>query len=120
MVAALGVLNTLTMSVMERTREIGMLRTMGMTRFQIVKMIESEAGLLGIIGGALGLLLGILLTWILLQAMGAMSGYQLEFMMPVKAIWMSILVSLVTAFLAALFPAVKASRTPMLSAIHYE
>lgn len=120
MVAALGVLNTLTMSVMERTREIGMLRTMGMTRFQIVKMIESEAGLLGIIGGALGLLLGILLTWILLQAMGAMSGYQLEFMMPVKSIWMSILVSLVTAFLAALFPAIKASRTPMLSAIHYE
>ncbi len=120
MVAALGVLNTLTMSVMERTQEIGMLRTMGMTRFQIVKMIESEAGLLGVIGGALGLLLGILLTWILLQAMGAMSGYQLEFMMPVKAIWMSIVVALVTSFVAALFPAMKAARTPMLSAIHYE
>lgn len=120
MVAALGVLNTLTMSVMERTQEIGMLRTMGMTRFQIVKMIESEAGLLGVIGGALGLLLGILLTWILLQAMGAMSGYQLEFMMPVKAIWMSIVVALVTSFAAALFPAMKAARTPMLSAIHYE
>lgn len=120
MVAALGVLNTLTMSVMERTQEIGMLRTMGMTRFQIVKMIESEAGLLGIIGGVLGLLLGLLLTDILLAAMGAMSGYQLEFLLPVKAIWMSITVATITSFLAALFPALKAAKTPMLSAIHYE
>src|SRR5690606_31039535 len=45
-VAALGVLNTLTMSVLERTREIGMLRSMGMTRAQVVKMVLSEAGLL--------------------------------------------------------------------------
>ena len=120
MVAALGVLNTLTMSVMERTQEIGMLRTMGMTRLQIVKMIESEAGLLGVIGGVLGLFLGLLLTRILLSAMGAMSGYQLDFMMPVKAIWMSIAVAVATSFIAALFPAVKAAKTPMLSAIHYE
>ncbi|HSL85840.1 MAG TPA: FtsX-like permease family protein, partial [Bacteroidales bacterium] len=120
MVAALGVLNTLTMSVVERTQEIGMLRTMGMTRFQIVKMIESEAGLLGIIGGVLGLILGLLLTWIILGAMGAMSGYQLDFMLPLKAVWMSIVVALVTSFIAALVPALKAARTPMLSAIHYE
>lgn len=120
MVAALGVLNTLTMSVMERTQEIGMLRTMGMTRLQIVKMIESEAGLLGVIGGVLGLFLGLLLTRILLAAMGAMSGYQLDFLLPVKAIWMSIAVAVTTSFLAALFPAVKAAKTPMLSAIHYE
>jgi len=120
MVAALGVLNTLSMSVAERTREIGMLRSMGMTRFQVVKMILAEAGLMGIIGGLLGLVLGLLLTKILLSAMGAMSGYSLEFIVPTKALWMSIVVALVTSQLAALLPAIRAAKTPMLSAIHYD
>ena len=120
MVAALGVLNTLSMSVVERTREIGMLRSMGMTRFQVVKMILAEAGLMGIIGGLLGLGLGLLLTKILLSAMGAMSGYSLEFIVPTKALWLSIVVALVTSQLAALLPAIRAAKTPMLSAIHYE
>ena len=120
MVAALGVLNTLSMRVVERTREIGMLRSMGMTRFQVVKMILAEAGLMGIIGGLLGLGLGLLLTKILLSAMGAMSGYSLEFIVPTKALWMSIVVALVTSQLAALLPAIRAANTPMLSAIHYE
>ncbi len=61
-VAALGVVNTLTMSVMERTQEIGMLRSIGMTRTQVRKMVLAEAGTLGFIGAALGLLLGLLLS----------------------------------------------------------
>ncbi|MBN2849835.1 MAG: FtsX-like permease family protein, partial [Erysipelotrichaceae bacterium] len=117
MVAALGVMNTLSMSVSERTREIGMLRSMGMTRFQVIRMILAEAGLLGIIGGILGLGFGILLTRIFLAAMGAMSGYDLEFVMPVKAMWFSVVVALATSQLAALFPAIRASRTPVLTAI---
>lgn len=120
MVAALGVMNTLSMSVAERTREIGMLRSMGMTRFQVIRMILAEAGLLGIIGGLLGLGFGILLTHIFLAAMGAMSGYDLEFILPVKAMWFSVIVALVTSQIAALIPAIRASRTPVLSAIHYE
>lgn len=119
-VAALGVLNTLTMSVLERTREIGMLRSMGMTRAQVVKMVLSEAGLLGIIGGILGLFLGLLLSYILISAMGIMSGYQLEFVLPRSAIYTSILVAFVTSLLAAVFPARKAARIPVLSAIQYE
>jgi putative ABC transport system permease protein len=120
MVAALGVLNTLTMSVVERTREIGMLRSIGMTRMQTVQMILAEAGLLGIIGGLLGLAFGLALTRIFLAAMGAMSGYALAFVMPARAMWMSVAVAVGTSLLAALFPAIKAARTPMLTAIHYE
>lgn len=120
LVAAMGVLNTLSMSVVERTREIGMLRSMGMTRGQVVKMILAEAGLLGLIGGLLGLGLGLLLTKILLAAMGAMSGYSLTFIIPEKAIWMSLLVALVISQIAALLPAIRAAKTPMLAAIHYE
>lgn len=120
LVAALGVLNTLSMSVVERTREIGMLRSMGMTRFQVVQMVLAEAGLLGIIGGLLGLGFGLVLTRIFLASMGAMSGYDLDFILPVRAMWMSLVVALATSQLAALIPALKAARTPVLAAIHYE
>jgi len=120
LVAALGVLNTLSMSVIERTREIGMLRCLGMTRWQIVRMILAEAFMMGMIGGLLGLGFGIALTQIFLSAMGAMSGYELDFVMPVKAIWLSLIVALAISQLAALIPAIKAARTPMLTAIHYE
>jgi putative ABC transport system permease protein len=120
LVAALGVLNTLSMSVLERTREIGMLRSIGMTRYQVVRMILAEAGLLGLIGGFLGLGFGLVLTRIFLAAMGAMSGYALDFVLPVRAIWLSPAAALVISQLAALVPAVRAARTPILSAINYE
>jgi len=120
LVAALGVLNTLSMSVIERTREIGMLRCLGMTRWQIVRMILAEAFMMGMIGGLLGLGFGIALTQIFLSAMGAMSGYELDFVMPIRAIWLSLVVALAISQLAALIPAIRAARTPMLSAIHYE
>jgi putative ABC transport system permease protein len=120
LVAALGVLNTLSMSVFERTREIGMLRSLGMTRWQIVRMILAESFLMGIIGGLLGLGFGMALTRIFLAAMATMSGYVLDFVMPGRAIVFSIVVALATSQLAALLPALRAARTPMLTAIHYE
>jgi putative ABC transport system permease protein len=120
LVAALGVLNTMSMSVLERTREIGMLRSMGMSRRQVITMILAEAGLLGLIGGALGLGFGLVLTRIFLAAMGAMSGYNLDFVMPTRALWLSFVIALATSQLAALLPARRAAKTPILTAIHYE
>ena len=95
MVAALGVVNTLTMNVMERTREIGMLRGVGMTRWQVVQMILAEAGLLGLIGGILGLVLGVILSRIFLLAMNAMSGYKLTYVMSPRAIIVGLFIALV-------------------------
>jgi putative ABC transport system permease protein len=119
-VAALGVVNTLTMSVIERTREIGMLRSIGMTRWQIVSMVLAEAGLLGIIGGLLGLAFGVLLTRIFLESMASMAGYTLSLVIPARTIVTGVVVSLVVSQLAALLPALRAARTPVLEAIHYE
>jgi putative ABC transport system permease protein len=119
-VSAFGVVNTLTMSVYERTREIGMLRSIGMTGPQIVKMILAEAGLLGIIGAIMGLTFGILLTKIFLASMTAMSGYSLAFIIPPRSIILAIIVALVVSQIAAALPAGRASRTPILQAIHYE
>jgi putative ABC transport system permease protein len=119
-VAGLGVINTLTMNVVERTQEIGMLRSIGMTRGQVIRMILAEAGLMGLIGGALGLVFGALLTRIFLWAMRAMAGYNLPMVLSYRAIAVSMLVALALSQVAALFPARRAARIRILEAIHYE
>jgi putative ABC transport system permease protein len=119
-VASLGVMNTLTMNVIERTREIGMLRAIGMLRSQMVGMILAEAALLGLIGGGLGFATGIIQTRVFLAAMVKMSGYQLEFVMPTTGILSAVVIALLVSQLAAILPARRAARTRILDAIHYE
>jgi putative ABC transport system permease protein len=120
MVASLGVVNTLTMNIMERIREIGMLRAIGMTRGQVIGMVLAEASLMGVIGGIVGIIFGIVLARITLAGMMAMSGYKLDFIVPTIAIVMGLVVALVISQLAAIQPARKASRTNVLEAIRYE
>jgi putative ABC transport system permease protein len=120
LISSLGIVNTLTMNVMERTQEIGMLRAIGMTRGQVIKMVLSEAGLMGVIGGLVGLVFGILLSKIFLTGMTAMSGYKLDFIVPLGGVIMGLIVALLISQVAALQPARKAARTNVLEAIHYE
>jgi putative ABC transport system permease protein len=119
-VAALGVVNTLTMNVIERTQEIGMLRSIGLTRRQVLFMILAEAGMMGMIGGALGLVFGIVLTRIFLLSMTAMSGYKITYSIPVQAAVVGFMIAFVVSQLAALMPARRAARLHVLEAIHYE
>ncbi len=120
LIASLGIVNTLTMNVMERTQEIGMLRAIGMTRGQVIKMVLSEAGLMGVIGGLIGLVFGVLLSKIFLTGMTAMSGYKLDFIVPLGGVLTSLIVALVISQLAAIQPARRAARTNVLVAIRYE
>ncbi len=119
-VASLGIVNTLTMNVLERTREIGMLRAIGMTRKQVIHMILAEAGLMGVIGGILGLAFGILLARIFLVGMATMSGYRLNFIVPISGVITGIVVALVVSQITAIQPAKRAAKTNVLEAIHYE
>lgn len=119
-VASLGVVNTLTINVIERTREIGMLRATGMLRSQVIRMVLAEANLMGLVGGLLGIGLGVMLARIFLFAMTAMSGYRLEFVMPVRGILIGVIIAMVISQVAAFFPARRAARTNTLEAIHYE
>ncbi len=119
-VASLGVINTLTMNVIERTREIGMLRAIGMQRGQVVGMILAEAALMGIIGGMLGLGAGIVQAWVFLKAMVSMSGYRLDFILPQAGVVVAVGIALIVSQIAAVFPAIRATRTHILDAIHYE
>jgi putative ABC transport system permease protein len=119
-VGALGIVNTLTMSVMERLQEIGMLRAIGMTRAQITRMVLAEAGLIGIIGGILGLITGVILARILFIGMTTMSGYQLTFIMPLGGVLFSLVAAFLISQLAALLPARRAARVRILEAVQYE
>ena len=120
LVGALGVVNTLSVNVVERAQEIGMLRSIGLTRGQTLIMILAESLLMGLIGGVLGLAFGLLLTRIFLWSMTAMSGYKIEFMLPVQAVAAGLLIALVVSQLAAIFPARRAARTRILDVIQYE
>jgi len=119
-VGALGVVNTLTMNVLERTQEIGMLRSLGMTRRQVGKMILAEAGMMGLIGGAFGLVFGLFMSRTILKTMNDMTGYELTYILPVQGILVSLIIALVVSQLAAIWPARRAAGIRIIEAIQSE
>ena len=119
-VAFFGISNTLTMNVMERTQEIGMLRSIGVLRKQVLSMIMAEAGVLGLLGGVLGLLFGILLSRLFLLSMATMSGYTLTFVLPVTRVVIGLIIAVAVSHLAAILPARRATQVRILDAIHFE
>lgn len=120
LVGFFGIINTLTMNVIERTQEIGMLRGVGMTRGQVVRMILAEAALIGVIGGILGLAFGVILSRIFLLAMTAMSGYSLTYVLPLERVLMAVVLAFLVSQVAASLPAARAARIRILDAIQYE
>lgn len=119
-VGALGVINTLTMNVLERTQEIGMLRSLGMTQWQVAKMILAEAGMMGLAGGGFGLVFGLLMSRVVLQAMNAVTGYELSYVIPVEGVLVSLLIALIVSQFAALWPARRAAGINVIEAIQCE
>ena len=111
LVGFFGITNTITMNVLERTREIGMLRGVGMTRGQVVRMILAEAAVMGLIGGILGLVFGVILAWLITLAMTTMSGYSLTFIVPFQRIYLSLVVAIAVSQGAAFLPALTRART---------
>jgi putative ABC transport system permease protein len=108
------------MNVVERTREIGMLRSLGMTRTQVAKMVLAEAGLMGLIGGAFGTVFGIFVSRAALTAMASQQGYDLTFVLPVVGIFASLIIAVVISQLAALWPARRAAGLAVIDALSYE
>lgn len=119
-VAALGVVNTMMMNVLERTQEIGMLRSLGMTRLQVVRMVLAEAGIMGVIGGAFGLIFGLFLSRLFLIAIAQVQGYDLNYVFPTQGIVISAVLALVVSQLAGLLPARRAAGIRIIESIHFE
>ena len=116
-VSLFGMVNTLVLSVFERTRELGMLRAVGMTRQQARRMIRHESVITALIGAALGIPLGVFLSLLMTQAL---SQYGVAFSLPVLPLVIFTLVAVVAGVLAAILPARRASRLNVLEALQYE
>jgi putative ABC transport system permease protein len=116
-VSLFGMVNTLVLSVFERTRELGMLRTIGMTRRQARRMIRHESVITALIGAALGLPLGIFLAGLVTQAL---SQYDIAFSIPIPELAAFTIVAILAGLAAAIMPARRASRLNVLDALHYE
>jgi putative ABC transport system permease protein len=119
-IAALGVINTLLMNVFERQREIGGLRSLGMTRSQVARMILAESGAMGIIGGLFGMFFGLFLARVFLLGVQEIGGYTVSYHLPPQALWGGWAIALIVSQLAALYPAWKAAQVRIVEAIQHE
>jgi putative ABC transport system permease protein len=115
-IAVLGIVNTLSLSMYERTHEVGLLRAVGMARSQLRVMVQGEAALVALIGGVVGMAVSILWGWaftIALRSQGIT-----EFHLPVVQLVVIFVLSIGAGIVAALVPGLRASRLDVLDALH--
>jgi len=115
----LALVNTLAISVLTRTREIGMLRAVGATRRQIRRMVMAESLLLSVIGTVFGAVAGLWLGYALVAAMGAV-GWQMPYSFPWSGLLATVVVGITFGVLAAIGPARSAARLDVVAALHQE
>ena len=124
-VAALGMFNTLTVSLLERTREVGLMKAMGMKSDEVKSLFLTESMIMGLYGGILGLILGLLIgkvVSIVLSALSIVKGVgfvDISYVPPVFVIvvlFLSLLVGIATGY----FPAKRATKISALNALRYE
>jgi putative ABC transport system permease protein len=119
-VAALGIANTLTMNVLDQTRELAVLRVVGMTRRQVHKTVLSQAVLIGLIGLLLGLFVGIFAAYVINLVMLLVLGFPVPLVFDPDLLLGCSLAVIGLVLAAALLPARRAARLDLLTALQYE
>lgn len=116
-VSLFGIVNTLALSILERTRELGMLRAVGMSRRQMRTMVRYEAVITALIGAALGTTIGVFFAVIVGQALEE-DGFVIAF--PVVTLFVFLVLAALAGVAAAILPARRAARLDVLRALAYE
>jgi putative ABC transport system permease protein len=116
-ISLFGMVNTLVLSVWERTREIGMLRAIGMSRRQTRRMVRHESIVTGLIGAGLGLPVGLVLAYAVTHAL---SRFGVTYELSASLLVRFLVVGLAAGLLAAIAPARRAAKLNVLSALQYE
>ncbi|HZO63227.1 MAG TPA: FtsX-like permease family protein [Gaiellaceae bacterium] len=114
-VSLFGIVNTLVLTIYERTRELGMLRAVGMTRWQVRTMVTLESVVTALIGALIGIALGVVLSVLMIV--------RVDFLVlswPVGSLIVFALVAVLAGMAAAIFPARRAARLNVLQALQYE
>lgn len=120
-IAMLGIINTLVTSVVERRRELATLQALGSSKGQITALILWEAGYLGLLGTAMGLVGGIALAWILIRVINRQSfGWTIQVSWPLGLMAEVAVLALIASVLAGLWPARWAARQPLVEGLRYE
>ena len=118
LIAILGIVNTLALSVFERTRELGLLRVVGMTRRQVRRMVRGESVIIAVLGGVVGLAVGVVWGWAFARALRDQGLSVVR--VPVLELLGFVVVSMTAGVVAAVLPATRASRLDVLDAIAAE
>jgi putative ABC transport system permease protein len=120
-VAVLGVINTLAALILERTRDLALLRVLGMSIAQVRRMLVLESSVLGLTSTVAGLAMGYVLSWILIYVINKQSfGWTIAFHTPVRLIAASLAVTFIASLLAGLVPSRLARRIDLASAMKAE
>jgi putative ABC transport system permease protein len=119
MIALLGLSTTMFMSIMERRREIGILRAMGMDKGEALRAVLGEALILGLGGLLLGFIDALLLTWIFLTAIAAF-GFYLPFIFPLQGVIIAMCLTIAISLLSGVYPARVTSKLKIVDALRYE
>ena len=116
-ISLFGIVNTLVLSIYERTREIGMLRAIGTTQRQMRSIVRYESIITAVIGGVLGIVIGVFFAWILTRGLEEQG---IEFSLPILTLVIFLVLAILAGVLAAVLPARRAARLNPLEALHHE
>jgi putative ABC transport system permease protein len=117
-IAGIGIINTLSLSILERTRELGLLRAVGMSRRQLRSSVRWESVIIAFLGTLLGLVIGLFFGWAVVEAL-ADQGIT-EFTAPIPLLVLFVILGGIGGVLAAIFPARRAAKLDVLQAVAYE
>jgi putative ABC transport system permease protein len=119
-VSTFGVINTLTMNVLEQTRELGMLRIVAMTRRQVRRTILTQAAIIGAIGVFPGVAAGVAVAYLIHLGTMPATGHPVEFILRPGVLTLSLIGGFLIVVASAWLPAERAARLELLQALHYE
>ncbi len=116
-IALIGIINTLSLSILERRRELGLLRVVGMTDRRVQRMVRLESILIALLGTVSGLVLGTFVGWALIRTIDRLSEAGIGFSPPLRALLLVLVAGVLLGFLASLIPARRSTRLEVLDAI---
>lgn len=119
-IAGFAIVNTLTMSVIQQTRQLGLMRVVGMTRWQVVRMFLIQALVLGLLALVPGTGLGVLMAYLITVSFQGVADNGVVFVFNPTALALYLVMGILLSLLAAILPAVRAVRLNPLEAIHEE